>query len=162
MRPLLSLIAAFGEGRVIGIHNRLPWRFPADLKRFRTITWGKPVLMGRKTFESIGKPLPGRLNLLITRNNHYSPPGCSVVHSFEEAMEICAGYPEMIAIGGASVYEQAVPLARRMYLTLIHHTFPGDRYFPDFCYQAWREIERVDCQPDANNPYHYSFIVLGR
>lgn len=159
---LLSLMAAFGEEQVIGIGNCLPWRLPADLKRFRAITWGKPVLMGRKTFESIGKPLPGRLNLLITGNACYRPPGCRVVHSLEEAMAIGAGNSELIAIGGASVYEQVMPLARRMYLTRIHHAFPGDRYFPDFSYAAWREIERIDCQPDADNPYRYSFLVLQR
>lgn len=161
-RMLLSLIAAFGEGQVIGIDNRLPWRLPADLKRFRTITCGKPVLMGRKTFESIGKPLPGRLNLLITRNARYRPQGCCVVHSLEEAMKVGAGNSEMIAVGGASVYEQVIPLARRMYLTRIHHAFPGDTYFPDFTYDAWREIERIDCQADAANPYRYSFVVLER
>ena len=159
---VLSLIAAFAEGRVIGAHNGLPWRLPADLKRFRAITWGKPVLMGRKTFESIGRPLPGRLNVLITRNARYSAQGCRVVHSLEQAMGACAGYPEMVAIGGASVYAQILPLARRMYLTLIHHTFTGDTYFPDFCYRAWREIERIDCQRDADNPYRYSFVVLER
>ena len=159
---VLSLIAAFAEDRVIGAHNGLPWRLPADLKRFRAITWGKPVLMGRKTFESIGRPLPGRLNVLITRNARYSAQGCRVVHSLEQAMGVCVGYPEMVAIGGASVYAQILPLTRRMYLTLIHHAFPGDTYFPDFCYQAWQEIERIDCQPDGNNPYPYSFVVLQR
>lgn len=158
----LSLIVAFAEERVIGAYNELPWRLPADLKRFRAITWAKPVLMGRKTFESIGKPLPGRLNVVITGNTAYRAQGCIVVNSLEEAMACYAAYPEVIAIGGASVYAQVLPMARRMYLTRIHHRFAGDTYFPDFCYYAWREIERVDYQPDAKNPYPYSFIVLER
>lgn len=159
---LLSLIAAVAENRVIGVHNQLPWRLPADLKRFRAITWGKPVLMGRKTFESIGKPLPGRLNVVMTRNTCYRAAECSVVHSLDEAMEISIGHAEMIAIGGASVYEQVLPRAQRMYLTLIHHTFPGDSYFPTVDYGEWRQIERVDCTPDAANPYRYSFVLLER
>lgn len=158
----LSLIAAFGEGRVIGIHNRLPWRLPADLKRFRATTWGKPVLMGRRTFESIGKALPGRLNLVLTRSLSYRASGCSVVHSLQEAMRMVADAPEIMVIGGASIFEQAMPLARQMYLTVIDHPFPGDTYFPEFPDDAWREVERIDCQPDTDNPYRYSFLVLAR
>lgn len=159
---LLSLIAAFAEKRVMGADNDLPWRLPADLRRFRAITWAKPVLMGRKTFESIGRPLPGRVNVLITASIAYQAPGCCVVHSLEEAIARCAAYPELVVIGGASVYAQVLPMVRRMYLTRIHHTFAGDTYFPDFRYHEWREIERTDCQPDAKNSYPYSFIVLER
>lgn len=159
---VISLIAAMAEGRILGRDNQLPWRLPADLKRFRAITWGKPVLMGRKTFDSIGRPLPGRLNVLLTRDVHYRTQGCLVVHSLAQAMEACAGSGELMVIGGASVYEQVLPLVQRMYLTLIHHTFPGDVYFPDFHYDAWRETQRIECQPDGDNPYRYTFVVLER
>lgn len=150
-----------GEGRVIGIDNRLPWRLPADLQHFRRITMGKPVLMGRKTFESIGKPLAGRINIVVTQDRSFRPDGVVVTHSVDEAIA-AADAPELMVIGGASFYAQLLPRADRLYLTEIHHRFAGDAYFPPFSPDEWREIERRDHAPDEANPYAYSFVMWER
>lgn len=150
------------ENRVIGQHNKLPWHLPADLKHFKKLTMDKPVVMGRKTFESIGKPLPGRTNIIITHNTAFRADNCSVVHSIQEAIDKSKTSNELMIIGGASCYEQALPLADRMYLTLIHSTFPGDAFFPCYAENEWLEIERSDQRPDENNPFSYSFIVMER
>ena len=159
---VVALVAALAKNRVIGSQNGLPWRLPADLRRFRRITWGKPLLMGRKTFESIGRALPGRVNVVITHSPTYVARGCVVVPGLAEALRFCKEHGEVMIIGGASIYQQALPMARRMYLTLIHQTFPGDARFPQFAYEDWREVERLDCEPDAANPYPYTFVVLER
>jgi dihydrofolate reductase len=159
---LISLIAAMGENRVIGAGNALPWRLSADLRQFRKITIGKPVLMGRKTFESIGRPLPGRLNIVITRNPGFTAAGCTVVHSTEEAIKASAGFQEVMVIGGASFYEQFLPEAGRMYLTLVHARFEGDTFFPAFDWDDWKETRREDFVADVQTPYPYSFVVLER
>ena len=150
------------ENWVIGQHNKLPWHLPADLKHFKRLTMGKPIVMGRKTFDSIGKPLPGRTNIIVTRNPRFQVDNCIVVHSIQEALDEVKTSNEIMVIGGASFYEQTFPLADRMYLTLIHHTFQGDAFFPRYEKDEWLEIERVDKSPDENNPYPYSFIVLER
>lgn len=160
---LVSFIAAMGENRVIGAHNRLPWRLPADLRRFREITMGKPVVMGRKTFESIGRPLPGRMNIVVTRNPAYCAEGCTVVQSIEESLAACEGQAkEVMVIGGSSLYAQMLPWARRMYLTLIHHSFSGDAFFPAFDMDEWRETDRRVFPANTDNPFAYSFLVLDR
>ena len=162
-RPMIiSLISAMGRNRVIGINNTLPWRLPADLKHFKQITMGKPVLMGRKTYESIGKPLPGRTNIIISRDDDYRVPGCIVARSIDAALASAAGHEEIMVIGGAALYEQMLPRADRLYLTLIDEDFKGDAWFPEINPVQWQEQERVDHAPDAANPYHYSFLMLQR
>lgn len=158
----ISLIAAMADNRVIGIDNTLPWHLPADLRHFKKITMGKPILMGRKTYESIGKPLPGRTNIIVTTDRGYQAPGCIVVHSIDEALGATQESEEVMVIGGASFYEQLLPRADRLYLTLIHADFAGDAYFPDIDPTQWREIGRTDGEPDETNPYRYSFVVLER
>ena len=159
---IISLVVAMAENRVIGKHNQLPWRLPADLKRFRAVTLGKPVLMGRKTYESIGKPLPGRTNVVVTHEAEFRAPGCVVVHTPEAALAAAGDSPEVMVIGGASFYRQMLPRADRLYLTVIHVRFEGDAFFPEFDPGGWREVERVRHEPDEKNPYPYSFITLER
>jgi dihydrofolate reductase len=158
----LSLIAAMAENRVIGHENRLPWHLPADLQHFKAITLGKPVLMGRKTWESIGRPLPGRTNIVITRDAGYVAEGCVVAHSLEEAVREAGEAAEVMVIGGAQLYRQALPLADTLYLTLVHAEFQGDTRFPDWQPKEWRETARIDHAADDRNPHAYSFITLER
>ncbi|KAA3629588.1 MAG: type 3 dihydrofolate reductase [Proteobacteria bacterium] len=158
----LSLIAAMSRGRVIGHDNQLPWHLPADLQHFKTITMGKPILMGRLTYESIGKPLPGRRNIVITRDAGYTAPGCEVVHSIESALAAVADVEEAMVIGGASFYAQLLPQADRLYLTFIDAEFQGDAWFPQWSASEWREVERDDHAPDERNPCPYAFVVLER
>lgn len=150
------------ENRVIGRENRLPWRLPADLRRFKSVTMGKPVIMGRKTYESIGKPLPGRSNIVVTRDPDYRAPGCQVVHSLEQALEAGAGHAEVMVIGGAELYRQALGRAQRMYLTLVRAEVEGDTLFPDIEPQQWRELERESHRADEKNQYDYDFVILQR
>ncbi len=159
---IISIIAAMGNGRVIGINNQLPWKLPADMKFFRSTTMGKPILMGRKTYESIGKPLPGRTNIIITRNSNFHAEGCIVSHSIEEALQQAKASEEVMVIGGASLYRQILPLAQRFYLTKVHADFEGDSYFPEFDLQEWTTTERTDHTTDEDNPYDYSFIVMDK
>ena len=159
---IISIIAGMDKNRLIGQGNRLPWRLPADMKHFRRYTLGKPVLMGRKTFESIGKPLPKRTNIILTRDLDYQADGCIVRHSIEEALKTASGCEEIMIIGGASIYELFLPCADRLYLTYIHDCFEGDVYFPVFDMADWQEVKRVDCQPDEKNPHPYSFLFLHR
>ena len=158
----LSVIVAMAANRVIGHANRLPWHLPADLKHFKATTLGKPVLMGRKTWESIGRPLPGRTNIVITRDTAYTADGCVVVHSLDEAIRVAGEAEEAMVIGGAELYRQALPLADTLYLTLVHGEFTGDTRFPEWRQDEWREIGRVDHEPDESNPHAYSFLTLER
>ena len=158
----VALIAALAENRVIGRDNRLPWRVPADLKHFRALTMGKPVIMGRKTWESIGRPLPGRDNIVVTRAAGYRAEGCRVVHSVSEALQAATGADEAMIIGGANLYEQTLDAADRLYLTQIRAEVEGDACFPEFDTQAWREIERESHPADERNEYAYDFVVLER
>ncbi|MBE7423969.1 MAG: dihydrofolate reductase [Zoogloeaceae bacterium] len=141
--PRLSLIAAIAANGVIGAGNALPWRLPEDLRRFRALTLGHPVIMGRKTFESIGRPLPGRRNIVITRNREYQAAGCEVMVSLADALDACrdAG-DEIFVIGGAQIYAEALPLAQRLYLTELKAEYPGDARFPQLDRAAWRECAR--------------------
>lgn len=159
---LISAICAMSENRVIGNHNQLPWHLPADLRHFKKITLGKPILLGRKTYESIGRPLPDRCNVVITRDTHFQAPGCVVVNSIEHALDAVGYSEEVFIIGGALLYHQTLSLTQRLYMTLIHHHFDGDTFFPDINTHEWSEVERVDCQVDAENLYPYSFIVMDR
>jgi dihydrofolate reductase len=141
--PRLSLIAAVAANGVIGSDNALPWRLAEDLKRFRALTMGHPVIMGRKTFESIGRPLPGRRNIVISRNAGYKAGGCEVATSLSAALDSCrAGSNEIFVIGGAQIYAEALPQARRLYLTEIRRDFAGDARFPPFDRHHWQEISR--------------------
>jgi len=157
---LISLIAAMDEQGVIGAGGHLPWHLPADLRWFRAHTLGKPVIMGRVTHESIGRPLPRRENIVVTRRADYTAQGCRVVHTVEQAL--AAGAPEVMIIGGASLYAALLPRAGRMYLTRLHHRFEGDARFPEYERRAWRVSERHDHEPDHANPFRYSFLVLER
>jgi dihydrofolate reductase len=150
------------DNRVIGHENRLPWHLPADLQHFKAITIGKPVLMGRKTWESIGRPLPGRTNIVITRDAGYIAEGCVVAHSLEEAVRAAGEVAEVMVIGGAQLYREALPLADTLYLTLVHAEFQGDTRFPEWRAEQWRETGRTDHEPDDRNPHAYSFITLER
>jgi dihydrofolate reductase len=158
----ISIIVAMGDNRVIGNDNRLPWHLPADLKHFKATTMGKPIIMGRKTWESIGRPLPGRTNIVVTRDMHYTADGCSVVHSLDAALVAAAGHDEVMVIGGAEFYRQVLPEASTLYLTLIHDEFEGDVFFPALVTGEWREVGREDFDADENNPHAYSFLRLER
>lgn len=158
----LSIIVAMTDQRVIGIENRLPWKLPADMQWFRRHTLGKPVIMGRKTFDSIGRPLPGRTNVVVTRDPDFSAEGCTVVRSIDAALAAVAGQEEAMVIGGAAFYEQMLPRADRLYLTEVHAAIAGDAWFPSIDETAWREIEREERQADADNPYPVTFRILER
>lgn len=158
----ISLIAAMAANRVIGRNNGLPWHLSADLRRFKEITMGKAILMGRKTHESIGRPLPGRTNIVLTRDRGYTATGCIVVASPEQAIAAIGGKEELIVIGGASLYERFLPLADRLYVTLIDASFEGDTFFPPWAGEEWNEIERIDITDDASVRFAYHFIVLER
>jgi dihydrofolate reductase len=162
-KPMISLIAAMADNGVIGIENRLPWKLPADMKWFRRHTLGKPVVMGRKTFESFGgRTLPDRLNIIVTSDRSYQVPGAIVVHSIDEALSAAGEVAEVMIIGGASFYEQMLPRADRFYLTLVHAEVEGDAWFPEFDRSEWQEVDRHDFDADEKNDYPYSFTVLER
>jgi dihydrofolate reductase len=158
---ILSIIAAIARNNIIGTGNKLPWHISEDLKHFKRITTGHFVFMGRKCYESIGKPLPGRSNIIITRNRAFSAPGCRVAHSIEEAIQFAEDNNESEAfiIGGGEIYRQSISLAARLYITQIHHHFKGDITFPEIK-NEWKEIKRED-HPDGK-PYSYSFITYKR
>lgn len=158
----LSLIAAMANNRVIGVENRLPWHLPEDLKHFKKITLGKPILMGRKTWESIGRPLPGRENIVLTRDAEFNPEGCTVYHSIEEALEATKEYKEVMVIGGDSFYHQLISKADRLYLTLIEMDVIGDAFFPDFSEEEWEEVEQVSYPATDETPFSYSFTTWER
>lgn len=159
---IVSLIAALDRNGLIGADNRLPWHLPADLARFKALTMGKPVIMGRRTHESIGRPLPGRRNIVLSRDPAFSAPGCVVVRGVEEALAAAGVQPEVFVIGGASFYAQLIGRAQRLYLTLIDAAFEGDTFFPAYRADEWIEVTREDHAPDARNAYPFSFVVLER
>jgi dihydrofolate reductase len=146
------------ENRLIGKNNTLPWHLPADLAFFKQTTLNKPILMGRKTFESIGRPLPGRRNIIITRNASYTQPGCECVGSIDEALRLASDHDEVMLIGGASLYQQSIDLADALYITEIHGKFEGDAWFPEIDRKRWVETWRENHEPDDTNPYAYSFV----
>jgi len=160
--PRICLIAALAANRVIGRNNALPWHLPADLKRFRALTTGHPVLMGRKTHESIGRPLPGRRNLVITRNRSYRTPGCEVVCSLDEAIAACLGAAEIFVIGGAQLYRESLPHAHCLEFTEIGAEFDGDASFPAFSPEEWRETAREIHADEAGVPFRYDFVRYER
>lgn len=161
----LSMIVAVAENGVIGRNNALPWYLPNDLKYFKQTTMGKPVIMGRKTYESIGKPLPGRTNIVITRQADYQPEGVKVVSSVEAARELAEsvclidGQEEAMIMGGAEIYALALPHTDRLYLTEVHADVDGDAFFPEYDKSLWQEVAREDFAAEGPNPYNYSFVV---
>lgn len=160
----LSLIAAVAENRCIGAENKLPWHLPEDLKRFRAITRGHPVIMGRKTFESIGRPLPQRQNIVITRDSNYSAGGVECVTSLEQAIERAKTQnpQEIFIIGGAEIYRLALQYADKLYLTLVHQHVPGDAFFPEWISAEWRETFRESHLAQGENSPAYTFLNLER
>ena len=158
----LSLIVAMDDNRLIGSNNNLPWRLPADLVFFKRTTMGKPIIMGRKTFVSIGKPLPGRRNIVITRDTAFSADGCEIANGIQAALSLCSKVEEVMLIGGASLYRQTIDLATQLYITRIHHSFEGDTWFPEFDLNGWKQENREDHEADPNNPYAYSFLKFVR
>ncbi len=162
-RPVIALIAALARNRAIGLNNRMPWHLPDDLKRFRQLTTGHRVIMGRKTFDSIGRPLPGRTNIIISRSNTFNAHGCTVVHSVDEAL--AAADPTgaiSFVIGGAEIYRQALSRASRMFLTEIDAEFEGDTFFPPFDVQQWNEVRRERRNSDGIHPIVYDFVEYAR
>ncbi|PWB48235.1 MAG: diacylglycerol kinase [Nitrosomonadales bacterium] len=163
MKPVrFSIIAAMAGNRVIGINNTLPWRLPADLAHFKALTLGHHIIMGRKTYESLGKPLPGRISVIVTRDRDFSVPGCVVVHTLADAMAACEGDAEAFFIGGADLYRQALELAHRIYLTEVRTEVAGDAWFPEFDRARWRESSRKHCQADEKNGFDYDFVTYDR
>ena len=158
----IALVAAMAENRVIGRNNQLPWRIPADLKHFKRLTMGKPIIMGRKTYESIGRPLPGRDNIVITGDSGYRAEGCQVVHSIGQAVQAAGAAEEVMIVGGAELYRQTIADADRLYLTLVKAEVEGDAWFPEIDRRQWREVEREAHRADASNQYDYAFLVLDR
>ncbi len=159
---MISIIAALAENRVIGVNNTLPWRLPNDLKHFRRLTTGHAIILGRKNYESIGKPLPERTNIVITRNRDFRADGCLVAHSLDEALVLTGNDPEIFVIGGAEIYRAALARTNRLYLTRVHATITGDTHFPEFDETEWREISRERHERDERHAYAYSFVVLER
>lgn len=163
-----ALMVAMAQNRVIGRNNKLPWYLPEDLKYFKRVTLGKPIIMGRKTFESIGKPLPGRANLVVTRSRVWDHPGVRVFNDLEsayrgaEAQAEIDGVDEVMVIGGGEVFTEALPDADRLYLTQVHAEVAGDAYFPEVDWNQWQEVEREDFSASGNTPYDYSFVTYDR
>lgn len=164
----LAIVAAVAENGTIGRLNDLPWRLPEDLKYFKRVTMGHPIVMGRNTFESIGKPLPGRTNIVVTRNERWQVDGVEVAHSLDEALTLasqCAcnmGVSSVMVIGGADLYRQVLPLVKWLYFTEVHAEVEGDAFFPELDYSQWSELARENFKADNNNPYAYSFVTLKR
>lgn len=158
---MVTIIAAFAQNNALGKDNDLIWHLPADLKRFKKITSGHYILMGRNTFESIGKPLPNRTTIIITRNNNYVKDGCLIAHSLEEAIEMVTDKKEVFIIGGAQIYKEAIKknLADKLDVTLVHETFEADVYFPEINLDIWKETKREDFKADEKNKYDFSFVT---
>ena len=158
----ISIIVAMDRNGVIGKDGSLPWYLSSDLKHFKKITMGKPIVMGRKTHESIGRPLPGRENVVITSDKEYQAPGCTVLNSIECVFAKFRHIDEIMIMGGADLYKQLLAGADRIYLTEVHADLEGDTYFPEFDRESWEEIERYDFRADEKNEYDYSFVILER
>lgn len=159
---MLSLIVAVGENNEIGKGGKMPWHLPADLKHFKALTLGRPVIMGRRTFAAIGKPLPGRRNIVVSRDPAFRAPGCETARSFADALVLAAGAKEIMLIGGGELYREALPRAQRVYLTRVHARFDADTFFPPLDSAEWKETAREDHAADERNPFAYSFITLTR
>jgi len=158
----VNLIVAMARNRVIGRNNQMPWHLPADFAWFKKNTLGHPVIMGRKTFESIGRPLPGRRNIVISRNAQWQAPGCEVFNSLEDALASCLPHEQVFVIGGSVLFAAAIPLADRIYLTEVDAEPEGDVFFPDLQEAPWREFSREHLVADAKNAHAMDFVILQR
>jgi dihydrofolate reductase len=160
---MVTIIAAIAENNALGKDNQLIWHLPADLKRFKKTTLNHVVIMGRKTFESLGKPLPNRSNILITRDKNYKAEGCVVVNSLKEALKVALKSDENpFILGGAAIYTQAMPFADKLDITFVHHQFDADVFFPEIDKTIWKETSRENFKADENNKYDYSFVIFER
>lgn len=157
----ISIVVAIAQNNAIGKDNKLLWHLPKDLKHFKEITTGGTIIMGRKTYDSVGRPLPNRRNIVITRQQ-IEIPGCEVINSVEAALDLCRDEAEVFIIGGAEIYKLALPHTDKIYLTIVHQDFEADAYFPEIKEDIWKEIERQNHEPDEKNPLPYSFITLER
>ena len=158
----IALFVAMDEGRAIGRDGDIPWRLPKDWKWFKRQTMGKPLVMGRRTHESIGRPLPGRRNIVVTRNPDYDSPGCEIAHSLETALALCEGAEEVIIAGGQALYEAALPLATRIYLTEVHALVGGDTFFPEVDLGGWAESWRREHSADERHAHSFTSRILIR
>lgn len=159
---MLSAIVAIAENNVIGKDNDLIWKLPRDMKHFKETTTGHYIIMGRKTFESNGRPLPNRTNVIITRDKEYTADGCVVVHSLEDALKEAKNDSEAFIIGGGVIYELAMPFVDRIYLTKIHHSFEGDTFFPELDMDEWNITQERFFEPDEKNKYPFTILTLDR
>ncbi|MDY6947057.1 MAG: type 3 dihydrofolate reductase [Pseudomonadota bacterium] len=159
---MLSIIVAVAANGVIGSGNQLPWRLPDDLKRFKALSLGKPVVMGRKTFDSIGRPLPGRLNIVISRQRGLQIPGCRVVTSIDEAIAAAQPAPEIVIVGGADIYRQLLPQVHAIHLTRVHAEIAGDVMFPELSERQWREVAKEYHPADERHAHAFTFSTLER
>jgi dihydrofolate reductase len=160
---MISFLVAMDQKRTIGKDNDLPWHLPADLKYFKQVTMGHPIVMGRKTHEAIGRVLPGRENIVLTREKSYTSPGCTVIHSIEDLLNIDKEKDEEVfVIGGAEIFKEVFTSADRLYITLIEDVFEGDTYFPDFDQSEWEVVSKEKGIKDEKNPYDYYYIVFKR
>ncbi len=158
----VAIIVAMAGNRIIGINNTLPWHIPADLQHFKKLTMGHHMIMGRKTFESIGKPLPGRTTVVMTRNHELRISGCIMAHKLEEAIAACADDDQLFIVGGAELYAQALPLADTLYITEIQQAVEGDAYFPVFNKNEWLEVSREKYNQETPQPLEYHFATYRR
>ena len=158
----LSLIAAIDEGHLIGSEGGMPWHLPADMKNFRRVTMGKPIIMGRKTYESIGRPLPGRTNIVLTRSAEFHAEGVVTANTLQQALDYAATEDEVMIIGGSTIYELALPGADRLYLTYVENSFEGDAWFPDFDPEQWHIIASEAHSADVKNSSAYRFVTYER
>lgn len=161
-KVVLSIIVAMARNRTIGFNNTLPWRIPADMKHFKSLTMGHHVIMGRKTYDSIGKPLPGRIMVVLTRNQALKIDGCTMAYSLEEALKACAEDDEIFIIGGAELYARAIQLVDTIYLTEIQQDIEGDAYFPEFDKKLWQESAREKCSQEIPQKLEYHFVIYRR
>ncbi|WP_035384294.1 dihydrofolate reductase [Ferriphaselus sp. R-1] len=161
-RPSLAIVVAMAQNRTIGIDNTLPWRCPEDLQHFKALTMGHHLIMGRKTFDSIGKALPGRTTVVVTRNTAWAAPGCIAAHSLQQAIDACRGDEIAFVVGGAELYAQALPLVDTLYVTEIGQPVTGDAHFPDFSPEAWQETERRSSSQETPQPLSYDFVTYRR
>jgi dihydrofolate reductase len=159
---MLAIIVAVADNGVIGSGNQLPWRLPDDLKRFKALSLGKPIVMGRKTYDSIGRPLPGRLNVVISRQPGLAIPGCTVVTSIDEAIAAAQPAPEIVIVGGADIYRQVLPQVQIIHLTRVHANIAGDVVFPKLQEREWREVAKEYHPADERHAYAFTFSTLER
>jgi dihydrofolate reductase len=159
---IISIIVAAAQNGVIGSDNQLPWRLPDDLRHFKALSLGKPVVMGRKTFESIGRPLPGRANIVVSRRRDLQIDGVTVVASIDAALAAAGPVPEVVVIGGAEIFRQVLPQTHTIHLTRVHAQVPGDVIFPPLDPAAWREVATEHHPADARHPYAFSFVTMQR